>query len=163
MEIRLLAKENIEIIKKLYKDIKQKTFTIWEDDYPSDELIVYDIERKGLYGVFNNDELIAVCFIGERCEDGEETYTWKDNFKKRGTFARIGVSPKFQNQGIGYKLVEFALNELKSQGFDGVRILLGVNNENAIKLYNKFGFINCGQTTKYGQDYFLYELRLKTL
>lgn len=160
MEIRLLTNENINEIRELYADIRNNTYTLWDDNYPSEELIKWDVERKGLWGVFNNQTLIAITFIGERCEDGEEDFTWQDTFKKRGTFARIGVLPQYQNKGIGTYLVDFVLKELKSQGFDGVRILVGTKNLNAIKLYSKFGFINCGKTNRYGHDYYLFELRL---
>lgn len=160
MEIKLLTNENIEEIKNLYSDIKNNTYTLWDDNYPSEDLIFWDIERKGLWGVFDNETLIAITFAGERCEDGEENFTWQNTFKRRGTFARIGVSPKYQNQGIGTYLVDFVLKNLKSQGFDGVRILVGTQNTNAIKLYSKFGFINCGKTERYGHEYYLLELRL---
>lgn len=161
MKIRLLTKNDLKEIKQLYEDIKQNTYTLWDSGYPSDELIEFDIERKGLYGLFFDDELIAISFAGERNEENEEGFTWKENFKKRGTFARIGVSPKFQNQGVGTILVDFILKTLKSQGFDGVRILVGKENQNAIKLYQKFGFKNCRETERYGHEYFLFELRLK--
>lgn len=160
MDIKLLTKENINEIKALYSDIKNNTYTLWDENYPSEELILWDIERKGLWGVFDNQTLIAIAFIGERCEDGEENFTWKDTFKKRGTFARIGVSSKYQNKGVGTYLVNFILKELKSKGFDGVRILVGCQNTNAIKLYSKFGFVNCGKTERYGHEYYLFELRL---
>ncbi len=160
MQIKLLTNKNIEQIKDLYNDIKANAFTLWDDNYPNEELINWDIERKCLWGVFDNRELVAASFAGERCEDGEEDFTWKDNFKKRGTFARIGVAPNYQNKGIGTFLVDFILKTLKSQGFDGVRILVGINNNNAIKLYNKFGFVNCGQAQRYGHEYYLFELRL---
>jgi len=160
MEIKLLTNENIKEIKNLYNDIKKNTFTLWDDNYPSEELIKWDISRKGLWGVFDGETLVAISFAGERNEDGEESFTWKDNFKRRATFARIGVSPKYQKKGVGYFLVNFILKELKKQGFDGVRILVGINNTNALKLYNKFGFINCGRTKRYGHEYFLFELRI---
>ena len=160
MEIKLLENEQIEEIKSLYKDIKDKTFTLWDDDYPSEELIKWDIERRGLWGVFNNQTLVAVCFAGARCEDGEENFTWKENLAKRGTFARIGVSPSYQKMGIGTLLVDFVLKHLKGQGFDGVRILVGTKNVNAIKLYTKFNFVNCGKTERYGHEYYLFEAKL---
>lgn len=160
MNIKQLKKDDVYEIMCLYKDIRENTYTLWDEGYPSKELIEWDIERNGLYGVYESDELIAVCFIGERCEEGEESFTWKDSFFKRGTFARIGVSPKYQNKGIGTKMVEFALSKLRELGFDGVRILVGKNNENAKKLYKKFGFICCGETFRYGHDYYLYELRI---
>ena len=160
MEIRLLTNKDIKDIQNLYEDIKNNTYTLWDKDYPSEELIKWDIERKGLWGVFDNNFLIAISFAGERCEDGEEDFTWQDTFKKRGTFARIGVSNKYQNKGIGTYLVGFILNELRYQGFDGVRILVETQNTNAIKLYSKFGFVNCGSIERYGHKYYLLELRL---
>ena len=160
MKIRLLNLNDLNKITNLYKEIKEKTYTLWDNDYPSHELIKYDIERKGLFGVFIKDDLVAISFVGERCEDGEEDFTWRDQFNKRGTFARIGVSPNFQNQGIATKLVDFILKKLKQDGFDGVRILVGINNQNAIKLYNKFNFVNCGTTKRYNHEYYLMELSL---
>ena len=160
MKIRLLNFDDLDKIKNLYEEIKSKTFTLWDDNYPSEELIKYDIERQGLYGVFDKNDLIAISFAGVRCEDGEESFTWKDKFNKRGTFARIGVSPQHQNKGIATKLVQFILDKLKDDGFDGVRILVGTNNHNALKLYNKFNFVNCGKTERYGHEYYLLELRL---
>ncbi|MBE5746256.1 MAG: GNAT family N-acetyltransferase [Clostridiales bacterium] len=160
MEIRLLTNENIDEIKNLYADIRNNTYTLWDENYPSEELIKWDIERKGLWGVFDNETLIAITFMGKRCEDGEENFTWQEKFKKRGTFARIGVSPKYQKKGIATYLVDFVLKKLKSQGYDGVRILVGTQNINAIKLYSKFRFINCGKVDRYGHEYYLLELRL---
>lgn len=159
MEIKLLTNEHIEEIKKLYNDIRNNTFTLWDNNYPNEELIRWDIERKGLWGVFSNETLIAISFVGKREEDGEEEFTWKYNLKKRGTFARIGVSPNYQNRGIGTILVEFILKTLKDQGYDGVRILVGTKNINAQKLYLKFDFVNCGSTERYGHNYYLYELK----
>ena len=161
MEIKLLTKENINEILKLYEDIKNKTYTLWDNDYPNEELIKWDIERKGLWGVFHNNSLIAISFCGKRNEDGEENFTWKEKFNKRGTFARIGVSPNYQNKGVGTMLVDFVLKELKNQGYDGVRILVGTKNISAIKLYKKFGFNNCGRVERYGHEYYLFELRIQ--
>lgn len=160
MEIRLLTKNEIESVKNLYRDIKCSSYTLWDENYPSEELINWDIERNGLYGVFDNNVLIAISFLGERCEDGEDDFSWKDSFVKRGTFARIGVSPRYQNKGVGTLFVKFILDELKNCGFDGVRILVGTQNTNAIKLYSKFGFVNCGTTERYGHEYYLFELRI---
>lgn len=160
MNIKRLTNNDVNAIKEIYSDIRKNTYTLWDDNYPSEELILWDIERNGLWGMFDDQRLIAITFIGERCEDDEEDFTWKDTFKKRGTFARIGVAPEYQNKGIGTQLVKFALDELRGQGFDGVRILVGVNNTNAIKLYLKFGFINCGKTERYDHEYYLFEQRL---
>lgn len=161
MKIVKLNESELENIQMLYKDIKEKTFTLWDDDYPSKDLILWDIEREGLFGVKDGERLVAITFFGERQEDGEDDFTWKYSFTKRGTFARIGVAPDYQNCGVGTMLVEYVLNNLKKQGFDGVRILVGIDNKNAIKLYTKFGFENSGTIARFGHKYYLFELKLK--
>lgn len=157
MKIRKLGIGDIDKIVALYDDIKSNTVNFWDDDYPSRELICWDIERDGLWGVFDANNLVAICFAGERCEDGEQNYTWQRNFNRRGTFARLGVASTHQRKGIATKLVNFVLNDLKKQGFDGCRILVETENHGAIGLYSKLGFTNCGQVDKFGHTYFLFE------
>ncbi len=46
MEIRLLSTKDILNIKHLYDDIKLNSITFWDKNYPSDELISYDMKEK---------------------------------------------------------------------------------------------------------------------
>lgn len=160
MQIKFLTERDIAQIEELYRDIKENSITFWDKDYPSTQLIKYDIERKGLWGAFEGDELVGICFAGERCEDNERGFEWKENFARRGTFARFGVAPHCQNKGIGSRLISFVLDKLREENFDGVRILVECDNQKAIKLYSKFKFNNCGKTTRGSHDYYLLELRL---
>lgn len=160
MEIRKLKKENMKEIMALYADIKTNSHTFWEDDYPNEEIVNFDIERNGLYGGYENGSLVAICFAGQRCEDGEENFTWKQPFKKRASFARIGVSPSMQRHGFATQMLEYVFDDLRKQGFDGVRILVERHNEKAKNLYHKFGFKNVGETERYGHEFYLYEMKL---
>ena len=51
MEIKQLNQDNIDEIILLYDEIKRTTYTLWDDNYPSKELIEWDIERNGLWGL----------------------------------------------------------------------------------------------------------------
>lgn len=157
MKIKKLSKNYLDEIIALYADVKANTINFWDSDYPGKELICWDIERDGLWGVFDGNKLIAACFAGQRCEDGEENYTWQHTFKKRSTFARLGVSPKYQRKGVATLLLNFIFEKLKEQGFDGCRILVETENVGAIGLYLKLGFSNCGEVDKFGHKYFLFE------
>lgn len=167
----MLYNENMEFIKlemtdlhkvvQLYDEIKSQTFTVWDKDYPSVELIKYDIERQGLHALISkNNEIIAISYVGQRNEDDESNYPWKQSFKKRATFARFGVNPKFQHKGFGFKMINHMINYLKKQGFDGLRITVEPENLNAIKLYEKLPFVNCGTIQKHNKKYILYEMEL---
>ena len=48
MIIKRLEKKDINNALMLYQDIKMNSYTLWDDDYPSKELIEWDIERNGL-------------------------------------------------------------------------------------------------------------------
>lgn len=160
MEIKKLNKENLKEIMLLYNDIKTNSHTFWEDGYPNEELVLFDIERNGLYGGFQNGKLVAICFAGERCEENEEDFTWKQPFKKRASFVRIGVSPSVQRCGLAKQMLERVFADLRKEGFDGVRILVEKHNEKAKNLYHKFGFENVGETNRYGHEFYLYEMKL---
>lgn len=158
--IRLLTTDDLKQITDLYAAIKRDGFTVWDADYPSEDLVRFDIARNGLYGVFDGRDLVAVCFAGQRCEDNEEGFMWRETFNKRGTFARLGVLPNYQHHGIATMLVKSVLAQLKQEGYDGVRIMVDTRNTNAINLYQKFGFFNCGEVRRFDQQYYLLELRL---
>lgn len=160
MEIRKLRKNEIDQIMSLYSDIKTNSKTFWEDDYPNEEIVFFDIERNGLYGGFVNGKLVAICFAGQRVEENEEDFTWKRPFKKRASFARIGVSPSCQRMGLATEMLNRVFDDLRKEGFDGVRILVERSNEKAKNLYKKFGFENVGETSRYGHDFYLYEKAL---
>ena len=51
------------------------------------------------------------------------------------------IDPNKRNQGIGTKLLEQVIRKLKLDGKDHIILQVNNNNKNAIKLYNKHGFI----------------------
>lgn len=57
-------------------------------------------------------------------------------------------------------LVKYVLLQLKQKDYDGVRIMVDIINVNAINLYSKLGFFNCGEVDRFDQRYYLLELRL---
>ena len=59
----------------------------------------------------------------------------------------MAVRPESRRKGVGKRLIERVLNK-KDVFFLEVR----VSNEPAVKLYEKFGFINVGLRKKYYQD-----------
>lgn len=157
-KLKKLSLKDLPKIIDVYNEIKLKTNTVWEDDYPSVELIKWDIDRKGLYAlVTKQNEIVAIAYAGKRNEEDDSCCEWKLDIKNRATFARFGVNPKFQRQGYGRKMLVEIFDMLKRQGFDGVRILVEPLNLNAIGLYKKMNFKNSGIAHKNGKDYIMLE------
>ncbi|QHT65248.1 GNAT family N-acetyltransferase [Rhodocytophaga rosea] len=68
------------------------------------------------------------------------------------------LDPDYIGQGLGKKLMNFALNDLKADQVD-----VNEQNSNAVKFYSKFGFTPYEKTEKdrEGKDYPILKMKLK--
>lgn len=79
-----------------------------------------------------------------------------ERLKHRG-FLGMGMLASVRGQGIGSKLMDKALEHAKKIGLEKVELSVYTTNTGAIKLYQKFGFIEEGLIKKYrklGDQYF---------
>jgi ribosomal protein S18 acetylase RimI-like enzyme len=63
--------------------------------------------------------------------------------------ATIAVLPAYQGQGIGAALLEACESQIP---LNRIRLCVRPNNGAAIRLYERFGYINIGEWSKYYQD-----------
>lgn len=64
----------------------------------------------------------------------------------------LGVDKKFQDRGIGSKLLEYVINYADQQACEVISLEVRVSNDKAIMLYEKAGFINVNIRKGYYQD-----------
>lgn len=62
---------------------------------------------------------------------------------------RVAVLPGYREMGIGTKLIEKAVEEIMKKGMENIFLEVRESNSNAIKLYNKSGFEECGVRKNY--------------
>ena len=62
---------------------------------------------------------------------------------------RVAVLPEYREMGIGTKLIEKAVEEIMKKGMKNIFLEVRESNSNAIKLYNKSGFEECGVRKNY--------------
>ena len=76
----------------------------------------------------------------------------------------IVVKKSFRRFGIGSKILESIINLSKTYNLDSITLEVNINNINAIKLYEKYGFKKLGIRKKYYkniEDAFIMTLYLK--
>lgn len=61
----------------------------------------------------------------------------------------VAVDPAVCRRGIGFKLLYYALSEVRAQGGERVTLEVNANNTAAIGLYSKLGFQPCGCRKKF--------------
>ena len=131
----------------------------WDEDYPSNETIEWDLARNALFVLKRNGSILAAVSIEE--DEEHELLFCRDNTPAPvGELARLAVMPDEQNRGLGRIMMRFGMDELKRQGFRSVRFLVNKNNAKAIRSYAVFGFRIAGECHMYDQDLFCYEKEL---
>ncbi len=122
-------------------------------------MIKNDILNNELFVLKSLDnKIVGVVYITNKFETEDKGY--KNHASNPFRFARICTLPALQGLGIGQKLVEKTMEYIKSNNGDAIRISVYKDNISAIKTYEKFNFVKTGEISKYGFDFYLYELKL---
>ena len=100
-------------------------------------------------------------------------YVYKDNEEvvalinyqimyERAELIQINVLEEKQNKGIASKLIEYMINDCVNKNVESITLEVRVDNDNAIHLYEKFGFIEISKRIGYykGIDGILMEKKL---
>lgn len=143
-------------IMALYKEVIKTTFTTWDENYPSADLIKSDIDDGNFY-VFKTDDgkIVAASFLGVKKDDAEH---WFHTLSNPMGVARICVSRLQQGKGVGTAFMKMLIDEAKRRGADGMHFHVCTKNSSAIKMYEKCGFVRYGEVVEqYGFEFFKYE------
>lgn len=143
----------------LYKAQIGREYCPWNEGYPSNEAIDWDLSRDALFVLKMNGKIKAAVSI-EEDEEVDLLSCWDKNLVPVGELARLAVLPDEQNKGIGRIVLKFGMDELKRRGFNGIHILVNKYNVKAIRCYAVFGFCMVGECHLYDQDFLCYEKEL---
>ncbi len=135
--IRQVKNKDLEQVTKIEKECfpepnYQYFFFKQLNDLPLETLIVAE---------HDSGELAGFCFALK--SDIEKQTAW---------ILTIDVSPKYQNQKIGRQLTQAIIIKLFGAGISVIKLTVKIGNENAIKLYNAFGFKICEIQDNYFKD-----------
>lgn len=158
-EIIMATEEDRKEILSLYKTQLGREFCKWDEDYPSNETIDYDLSRDALFVMKRNGSIKAAISIDED-EAVNELSCWDISLAPEGELARLAVLPEEQNKGLGRIMLQFGMEELKRRGCQGIHILVNKHNDKAIRCYSVFGFQVVGECHMYEQDFLCYEKKL---
>ena len=142
MNLRLAKTEDLPQLKIVYNEIIKNMYRnnikIWNEIYPYVEF-PNDIEKKNLYLLTKNNDIVATFAISEENSEGE-CLKWKNPQEKAIYIKRIGVNVNYLRQGIGGLVIKNAIEIAKQKNVKYLRLLVVTNNKPAINLYLKNGF-----------------------
>ena len=123
--IEKMTSAHIEEIAKLEKECFS---TPWSEDGLKSELD-------------NNFARFFVAF----CKGKIAGYIGSHNILGEVYITNVAVFPEFRRNGVGNRLVEFFVNQMKSENAEFITLEVRESNSNAISLYEKCGFQKVGQ------------------
>ena len=159
LEIVLATENDRKQVMDLYNEQKGREFCFWDEDYPSDETIDFDLSRDALFVVKENEKVVAAISL-EEDEAVDSLDCWDKSIFPGGELARVAVSPSLQSKGIGRQLIAHGMKTLKERGYKSIHFLVNKENKKAISCYSHFGFNVVGECFMYDQDFLCYEKEL---
>lgn len=157
--IRRAIIDDLQMAVCIYEDTKrvfeeEKTYQ-WSGNYPNKETFEKDIKENSIYTCEVENKVVGLITIVYDIDPNYQVIDgrWLNN-EKYASIHRICVLEKYRKNGIGKKLFEKALEEIKSKNIKNIRIDTYYKNESMLKLIEKYKFIYCGNITLLRNDYY---------
>jgi len=116
----------------------------WNDDYPSYEAFEKDIEIGQLWVIKNQETIIGSIVISDIIDEEYKVVEWLTPNTKNVYIHRLAIHPEQQGKGLAQKLMNFAENYAKENGYVSVRLdTFSLNERNNI-FYEKRGYQKLG-------------------
>ena len=137
----------MEIFHQAQAALKKINVDQWQNGYPSEQIILSDIDEEISYVVKNNNQIIATAaiYIGN-----EPTYdkiydgVWITDNKPYCVIHRIAVRDDYKGKNIASYLISYGKQIAQLNNAESIRIDTHRDNIPMQKMLNKNGFIYCG-------------------
>lgn len=148
MQIRKGTQKDIDELSALYDDLtdhlqSHTNYPGWRKGYyPAREDAERGIEEESLFVVIEDGKIVGTVILNHQPEKAYELVDWKNQFADSEIFVvhTLAVHPQFFGNGIGKKIMEFALSYAKQMSMKAIRLDVYDKNIPAIHLYESFGF-----------------------
>ena len=148
MKIRKATYADLDSLMKVFEGAKaimraSGNLNQWNDGYPSEEIVLADIEKGYCYVACEEDEIIGTMAL---IQGPDPTYSYIDgswpNENPYYVIHRIATSAPGRN--IAHTLFDWAFTNIASLGYDTIRI--DTHRDNCIMkhILKKNGFTECG-------------------
>ena len=135
--------------------------------YPTRDEAILGIEKKELYVMRQNDQVVGSIVINHVQEENYQLAAWKIDAQDHEVYVihTLAVHPQFKGLKIAQKLLEYADELAKNNGVKTIRLDVRKGNVPAIKLYERCGYTYVGAINLdfRGSDLGLFELYEKII
>ena len=130
----------------------------WQDGYPNVEIIQKDIEKGAGYVLTDDDIIVgyAAVFINDEPEYANIKGEWL-TYGEFIVFHRVAISELFLGQGLAKKILQFIEELALSKKIYSVKADTNFDNIAMMRIFDKLGYIQCGEVYFRGSPRKAYE------
>lgn len=124
---------------EVYKKMMEAGLYQWDENYPTDEILMQDIKKGEMLVALIGDEIAGYVTVNE--EQPPEYDDIEFQFSPKLCVHRLSVNPKFARQGVAMQIMEYIHSYYKTHNYTSVCLDTSDANKAALGLYRKLGYI----------------------
>ncbi|MGM0902261.1 MAG: N-acetyltransferase family protein [Bacillota bacterium] len=133
--------EDVPVITEMFEDCKsyleQRGILQWDEHYPSQDYFETAFKGENLFILKINDEIQGAMVLDEWQTDEWKQAQWSEVEGSPLILHSFCVHPSVQGGGHGGRMLEFAENFTRENGYPALRLDAFSGNEAAVKFYEK--------------------------
>jgi mannose-6-phosphate isomerase len=146
---RKAIENDIPVLCRLFesciRDMDEKGLDQWRwEVYPSEAVLMEDVQAKTLYLMEENGEILAAFTINEEQHPLYLTLHWHFGVRP-AVLHRLVVNPSRQHKGLGREAMAHAIRIARELGYDSLRLDTYLKNTRAMALYEGIPMRKVGQ------------------
>lgn len=134
------------ILEKAIQRRKEEGSEQWQDGYPNPSVIKSDIEDQHGYVLADNDTVIAYCAL---LVNDEPAYAdIKGKWLTNGDFVvyhRVAVSEDYLGKGLAVQLLQCIEDFAREKNIYSVKADTNFDNAGMLRIFEKLGYVYCGE------------------
>lgn len=134
----------LNITKACAKSMINQGIYQWNEHYPSQEAFERDIARKELYVLEVNNKILGTIVISTYMDEEYLPIKWLTTNQRNIYIHRLAVHPEEQKKGYAQKLMDFAEDYARKEGFASVRLDTFSQNSRNNTFYQARGYQKLG-------------------
>lgn len=112
----------------------------WNEHYPNAAAFEKDIERGDLYVLILDQTIVGTIVISYVMDEVYQPVKWLTSNDKNLYIHRLAVHPDHQGQGLAQKLMDFAENYGRINGYSSIRLDTFSQNKRNQDFYERRGY-----------------------
>lgn len=127
----------LSITKSCAKFMIENGIFQWNEHYPSNEVLLNDINLNQLWKLVENNLIIGLIVLTEVEDKEYKSVKWLTENENNLYVHRLAIHPNFQGKGFAQKLMNFAENYAIENIYNSIRLDTFSQNKRNLQFYEK--------------------------